>query len=139
MAEKERVQDGGGEPERALRAAHSNKESPKIEKIAIADIQVVGQRRDLDLSVLRVVIRSLSLVGLQTPITVRRDEKLRAEVSPSAVALILGYYRFEAAKALGWDFIDAFVIGADETEARIRQLIENVCRGISPRSSAPMP
>ena len=44
------------------------------------------------------------------------------------VALVLGYYRFEAAKALGWDFIDGFVIGVDETEARIQQLIENLCR-----------
>ena len=75
-----------------------------------------------------VIIKSLSLLGLQSPITVRRDEKLRAEVSPTAVALVLGYYRFEAAKALGWDFIDGFVIGVDETEARIQQLIENLCR-----------
>jgi ParB/RepB/Spo0J family partition protein len=128
MAEKMRVQDGGGEPERGPPAAHGNKVSPKVEKIAIADIHVVGRHRDHDPSILGVFIKSLSLVGLQSPITVRRDEKLRAEVSPTAVALVLGYYRFEAAKALGWDFIDGFVIGVDETEARIQQLIENLCR-----------
>jgi ParB/RepB/Spo0J family partition protein len=105
------------------------KSSPrKIESIAIADIQVGVRRRELDPAALRVIIKSISLIGLQMPITVRRDEKLRAEVSPTAVALVLGYYRFEAAKALGWEFIDAFVIDGDEIDARIRQLIENLCR-----------
>jgi ParB/RepB/Spo0J family partition protein len=122
-----RVREGAGENEHGQVAPY-NKESPTVEKIALADIQVVGRRRNLDLANLRVIIKSMLLVGLQTPITVRRDEKLRAEVSPTAVGLVLGYYRVEAAKALRWEFIDAFVIDADETEVRIRQLVENLCR-----------
>ena len=128
MTVKTRLPTEGGEPERGPLAAHNSNVSAWIEKIAIADIHVVGRHRDLDPAMLRVIIKSLALVGLQNPITVRRVEKLRAEVNPTAIELVLGRYRFEAAKALGWDFIDAFVIGVDETEARIQQLIENLCR-----------
>ena len=73
----------------------------KVEKIAIADIHVVGRHRDRDPSILGVFVKSLSLVGLQSPITVRRDEKLRAEVSPTAVGLVLGYYRGRGRQGAG--------------------------------------
>lgn len=49
---------------------------------------------------------SLSEVGLINPITLNKD-----------LRLITGYHRLEAAKALGWEHIDARVMAIDDLEA----------------------
>lgn len=124
MAQKAR--GGAGEPEHGSPRVHSNNESPTVVKIAIADIQVVSEHRELNLAVVRVIAELMLVIGLKTPITVRRIEKIRDGVSTAAIELLAGRHRLEAASSLGWTHIDAFVMEGDETEARIWQLLENL-------------
>jgi ParB/RepB/Spo0J family partition protein len=120
-----RVREGACETELG-HGVHINTKSPKIVKIAIADIQVVSEHRELNLAVVRVIAESMLVIGLKTPITVRRIEKIRDGVSTAAIELLAGRHRLEAASSLGWTHIDAFVMEGDETEARIWQLLENL-------------
>jgi hypothetical protein len=120
-----RVREGACETELG-HGVHINTKSPKVEKIAIADIQVVSEDRELNLAVVRVIAESMLVIGLKTPITVRRIEKIRDGVSTAAIELVAGRHRLEAASSLGWSRIDAFVMEGDETEARIWQLLENI-------------
>jgi ParB/RepB/Spo0J family partition protein len=68
------------------------------------------------------------MVGLRTPITVRRIEKERDGVSTTVLALVAGGHRLEAFKSLGLKRIPALVIEGNKRDARILQLIENLYR-----------
>jgi ParB family transcriptional regulator, chromosome partitioning protein len=98
------------------------------EDVLVEDVQIVGKRRELDQKKVKALAASISMVGLRTPITVRRIEKERDGVSTTVLALVAGGYRLEAFKTLGLKRIPAFVIEGDKADARILQLIENLYR-----------
>jgi ParB-like chromosome segregation protein Spo0J len=54
--------------------------------------------------------------------------RIKKGFGTTAFALVAGVHRLEAAKALGWEHIDAFVMEGTETDARIWQLMENLYR-----------
>ncbi len=59
-------------------------------------------------------------IGLKTPITVRpAGEK---------TALVSGLHRLEAAKLLGWEWIDVVCMHADDRQTRLWQISENLHR-----------
>lgn len=73
---------------------------------------------------------SIKDIGLQTPISVRFVDSVTIdgeEVSHVPV-LIAGRNRLEAARQLGWERIDCFILTADDIEARLWEIAENLHR-----------
>lgn len=63
---------------------------------------------------------SMNQIGLQTPISVRLNDK--------GLRLVAGRHRLEAAKKLGWRHIDAIVMRDDPLERQIWHQAENLDR-----------
>ncbi len=75
--------------------------------IRIDEIYVPAARRGaVDPATVETLAESILEVGLQTPISVRRDAK--------RFVLVSGLHRLEACKALGEETITAIVIGATQ-------------------------
>jgi len=73
---------------------------------------------------------SIKDIGLQTPISVRFVDSVTIdgeEVSHVPV-LIAGRNRLEAARQLGWERIDCFILAADDIEAQLWEIAENLHR-----------
>ncbi len=98
------------------------------EDVLVENVQITGKRREPDPEKVKTLAASISMVGLRTPITVRRIEKERDGDSKTILALVAGHYRLEAFKSLEIKRIPAFVIESDKSDARILQLIENLYR-----------
>jgi len=83
---------------------------------------VVGERlRALDMAAVETLAESIDAMGLRTPITLRRDG--------DALLLVAGAHRLEAAKRLGWEYIDADVVeNWSALEARRWEIAENLHR-----------
>jgi hypothetical protein len=97
---------------------------PTLERIAVEDVEVIVKRREVEPEKVKSLAASMAKIGLHTPITVRRIKKGLARV----LALVAGLYRLEAARALGWQHIDAFVMEGTKADARMWQLMENLYR-----------
>lgn len=98
-------------------------EAPRqsIERV-VPDGVVTGQRlRGIDAAAVDALAKSMSEIGLRTPITVRLDQN-------DVPVLIAGAHRLEAAKRLGWDFIDAYIFEGDDRAARMWEIAENLHR-----------
>ena len=89
------------------------------EDLLVEDVQITGKRRERDPEKVKTLAASISMVGLRTPITVRRIAKERDGVSTTVLSLVAGGYRLEAFKSLGLKRIPAFVIEGDKSDARI--------------------
>jgi ParB family chromosome partitioning protein len=110
---------GGGTP--------GNIGQPRVvSTIAIEDIVIQPGRRAVRQEKVDELVESMSQIGLQSPITVRPIEVQRDGVSTSALALVAGLHRVNAAKALGWPDIHAFLLEGDEIEARLWEIAENL-------------
>jgi septum formation topological specificity factor MinE len=101
-----------------------NTASQTLERIAVEEVEVVGKHRAIEPEKVRSLAASMAMIGLRTPITVRRIKKGFS----TTLTLVAGRHRLEAAKKLGWEHIDAFIIEGNETDARICQLMENLYR-----------
>jgi ParB family chromosome partitioning protein len=98
------------------------------EDVLVEDVQITGKQRERDPEKVKTLAASISMVGLRTPITIRRIEKERDGVSTTVLSLVAGGYRLEAFKSLGLKRIPAFVIEGNKSDARILHLIENLYR-----------
>ena len=98
---------------------------PTLEKIAVEDVEVIGKHREVDPEKVESLAASMAKIGLRTPITVRRIEKA---LGTTVFALVAGRHRLEAARSLGWEHIDAFIMEGNDNDARIWQLMENLYR-----------
>lgn len=77
----------------------------RTEKIRIDEIYVpVKRRKDLNARTVDTLAESILVEGLQSPISVRRDE--------GRYVLVTGLHRLEACRALGEDTIDAVIVQA---------------------------
>jgi ParB/RepB/Spo0J family partition protein len=100
-------------------------ELPGLERVLVEDVQVISKHhREVNARKVAGVAASMAQIGLRTPITVRRIEK----DLDTKILLVAGLYRLEAAKKLGWEHIDAFVMEGTKADARMWQLIENLYR-----------
>jgi ParB family transcriptional regulator, chromosome partitioning protein len=100
-------------------------ELPSLEKILVEDVQVISKHhREVGGRKVASLAASMAKIGLRTPITVRRIEK----EGDTKIFLSAGLCRLEAAKKLGWDYIDAFVMEGTKADARMWQLMENLYR-----------
>jgi ParB-like chromosome segregation protein Spo0J len=67
------------------------------------------------------LMSSMSALGLQTPVTVRKAED-------GTFTLLVGHHRYEAARRMGWSELPVIIHDADEHNARLWQLAENLHR-----------
>jgi ParB/RepB/Spo0J family partition protein len=88
--------------------------------IALADVLIGERRRGADLDKIRQIAASIGEIGLQHPITVRRQG--------DKFALIAGLHRVEACRLIGIDTIPAMVAPMDDVEARMWEIAENLHR-----------
>jgi ParB-like chromosome segregation protein Spo0J len=94
----------------------------RVHKIAIDDIIVPPARRGINEEAVEGLVASMDKLGLQTPITVYRDEKT------GQPTLSVGGQRLEAARRLGWTFIPAIIVAWEPEQRRRWELSENVDR-----------
>jgi ParB/RepB/Spo0J family partition protein len=101
----------------------ASKKKPKVRKVhrvRIDNIQLVGKRRACDPEKVRELAQSMASIGLNDPITLQSGW--------GKAKLVTGRHRLEAAKSLGWEYIDAFVRGGDNFDARLWEIAENLHR-----------
>src|SRR5262249_41161721 len=74
--------------------------------------------------------KSMSEIGLKTPITVRLMKRGIEPDGPFVTdhRLVAGRHRLEAAKQLGWEEINAFVLESDDVDAELWAVDENLQR-----------
>jgi ParB family chromosome partitioning protein len=129
MGSKSKKRDGKTKDNSPVEDKKGLKDIPQTqEDVLVEDVQIIGKRRELDPEKVKTLATSISMMGLRTPITVRRFEKERDGVSKTVLALVAGGYRLEAFKSLERKRIPAFVIEGDKSDARILQLTENLYR-----------
>lgn len=106
----------------------------KTELIDVDAIKVRSDRRPLSEAAIAGMIASVREVGMRTPITVRMlDEEATSEPE-----LVTGAHRLEAAKRLGWERIECFVVDHEsDALARLWEIDENLIRhALSPAQEA---
>src|SRR5437899_12729864 len=97
--------------------------------VAIADIRVGKRLRSLREDAVADLMSSISILGLQTPISVKSGiTKLENGGSGVAFNLIAGLHRLEACKRLGWEKIDASISQLSDTESDLWEIDENLRR-----------
>lgn len=95
--------------------------NPVTEKLLIDNITVSNRHRAVDADAVKVLAASMDKIGLRTPITIRSP-------NDSECYLVAGRHRLEAAKLLGWDEIECFVLDCSEDEAEMWEISENLHR-----------
>jgi len=90
-------------------------------KLDIADIEVGTRKRKLNESKVQSLAESFSSIGQLQPITV-------SEGDYGTYRLIAGLHRLEAAKAIGWNKIQAAVFEGGEIETELAEIDENLMR-----------
>ena len=93
-----------------------------IEMIPVDQILVEDRLRSVNPDHAALIAESFRANGQMTPIEVRRRD------DESGFTLISGAHRLEAAKLAEMDQIAAIIIDADEDQARLREIDENLCR-----------
>lgn len=92
-----------------------------VEKLYIENIEVPARKREVDPEAVKTLAASMEKIGLRTPITIRSNDD-------SMAVLVAGLHRLEAAKSLGWEKIDCFVLDCDEIDAELWEISENLHR-----------
>lgn len=92
----------------------------KIKEVAIDHIDVPGRLRALDTSKADRLAESIGAIGLRQPITVHHDGM--------NYILVAGAHRLEAARRLGWEWIDAVEMDADDIDRQLWEIDENLMR-----------
>jgi ParB family transcriptional regulator, chromosome partitioning protein len=94
----------------------------ETDSLLVDGIRVSDRMRRTDPEAVAALSESISKIGLISPITVYTPD------DGDTVILIAGAHRLEAYKKLGIEFIDCFVIDAEESQAQIIEIDENLCR-----------
>lgn len=97
------------------------KEPIAIQKLLIHAVTVLDRHRPVDEAAVKILAASMEQIGLRTPITIRSPNE-------SECYLVAGRHRLEAAKLLGWDKIDCFILDCSEDEAEMWEISENLHR-----------
>lgn len=101
-----------------------------VEPVGVDGIVVGNRLRSLNDAAVETLRASIAQIGLRSPITIRIDRTFddHGNATDETPILITGAHRLEAAKRLGWDFIDAYVFEGDERDARMWEIAENLHR-----------
>lgn len=95
----------------------------KIDRVPVDHIDIPPRLRAVDVSKVSRLAESIGAIGLQAPITLYQS-------SPDAEGfdLIAGAHRLEAVRSLGWEWIDAIFMQADEIDRQLWEIDENLMR-----------
>jgi ParB-like chromosome segregation protein Spo0J len=107
--------------------------APKTRHINVNDICVGPRMREVDEAGVDVLSASMAEIGLNTPISIRRIPptsaiKSRENKPETAWVLVTGAHRLAAAKKLGWKTIMSIVVDADDVQAQLWEIAENLHR-----------
>lgn len=93
----------------------------ELERIILDHVDTPPRLRAVDADRVTRLAESIKAIGLQTPITVwsKPDD---------AFQLVAGAHRLEAARSLGWEWIDAFFMSGDEIDRQLWEIDENLMR-----------
>lgn len=96
----------------------------EFKTLPLAKISVATRLRDLDEDLARVISGSIAEYGLMNPITVRATPRAKA----GSYTLIAGLHRLRATELLALETIDCFVLKADQSDAQLLEIAENLHR-----------
>ena len=100
----------------------------EVKSISLRRVDLSGSRPTVPETV-NAMAKSLSDVGLINPITVVAAKVYDNSIFGDGFRVVAGNHRVAAARALGWQEIDAFVIADDDRlENELREIDENLCR-----------
>lgn len=104
--------------------------SRSVQSIRVEHIHVGERHRKAPEDAVERLARSISEIGLRTPITVRvvDEMELDGEMVEGVPVLVTGATRLAAAGSLEWSHIDCFVDDCDEIDAELWEIDENLCR-----------
>ena len=93
----------------------------RFESVYVENVTVPASRaRAVDSEAVKRLADSMTRIGLQTPISVR--------MAGDDLMLVAGLHRLEAARALGWEKIEAVHVHGDDVDARLWEIAENLHR-----------
>ncbi|MDL2401287.1 ParB N-terminal domain-containing protein [Rhizobium mayense] len=92
----------------------------------IADIHIGERLRPIDQEYAEAIAASMAEMGQISPIMIRKTPAKNKGTTP--YTLVAGGYRTTAAKLLGWTEIDAIVVAADQVDAQLLEISENLYR-----------
>jgi ParB-like chromosome segregation protein Spo0J len=98
----------------------------EISRISVGSIEIPDGRRAIVADKVAELASSMSASVLLNPIWVSCVRG--ADGYPVGYRLIAGNHRIEAAKKLGWEYIDARIVDCSDTEARLMEIAENLHR-----------
>lgn len=84
-------------------------------------IQIGDRLRSIDSAKVDGLAESMAAIGLQQPISVWYD-------GPDVLELVSGLHRLEAARKLGWWFIDCIFVDMDDLDRQLWEIDENLMR-----------
>lgn len=102
-----------------------------VEPIRLADIFIVGKRRDLRPEAVDALATSIETLGLRHPISIRYVDYLNHPTEGElhgAYVLVAGRHRLAAYEKLGRERIECVVVKWGEDEARLWEIAENLHR-----------
>jgi len=98
----------------------------KYIRAKLAEIHIGDRLRPIDPAYVEAIAASMAQHGQINPITIRSTPAKNKGATP--YTLVAGGYRTSAAELLGWTEIDAIVVEADQIEAQIIEISENLYR-----------
>jgi ParB-like chromosome segregation protein Spo0J len=93
----------------------------KTEPVFVDTVRVGKRLRSLNYETVSTLAESMSKIGLLSPIFVHSPDD-------ETCHLVAGHHRLEAARRLGWTFIDAVWVSSDELERSRIEITENLHR-----------
>ena len=96
--------------------------TPRTHTLPLDLIEVGTRLRPVDPAAVELLAASLEERGLDTPIRVRTAD------SSGKHRLLAGAHRFTAAQHLGWKSIEVFIVEADDDQALLAEIDENLMR-----------
>ncbi|PIO98619.1 ParB N-terminal domain-containing protein [Pleomorphomonas carboxyditropha] len=98
----------------------------EVKSIPISQIHVPPRLREVEEDHARAIALSLEAHGLINPITLRYAPAKNKGTTP--YILVAGAHRLAGATILGWTEIEAAIIEADQSEAQLVEICENLFR-----------
>ncbi len=108
-------------------------------RVDVELVHIPDRLRPLNEAAVGRLAQSMREIGLRQPITVRYVEEMEidGEVTIGVYILVAGHHRVEAARRLGWEYIDGFEVDDDELHAELWEIDENLIRAeLSPAQQA---
>ncbi|HKU25656.1 MAG TPA: ParB N-terminal domain-containing protein [Candidatus Sulfotelmatobacter sp.] len=101
-----------------------------VEPTRVAAIVVQSRLRTPSEEAIEEMRKSMESIGLLAPIGVRIIEEMEVcgEIRCGVPILVYGATRLEAARRIGWEFIDTQIVEADDIDAGLAEIDENLAR-----------